>query len=109
MRDLVRTIQRELRQGELAPERARELLVTLTALLGNTLEEIREADAAYAKVLLACLESSTKANRATIQAQCTPEFARKQEARDTRELVVEMTRSLKYYLRSLAEEMQLSR
>lgn len=95
--------------SDLNPNDARSHLVTLTALLGNCLKEIRDADAAYAKVLLACLESEERANRAKIRAEITPEFARKQEARDTRELVQEMVRSLKYYLRSLDEEMRLAR
>lgn len=106
---MVGRIQRELRTGALEPDAAREYLITLSALLGNCLQEIREADAAYAEVLLAHLESSEKANRAKIRAETSPEFARKQEARDTRTLVEEMTRALKYYLRSQEEEMRLAR
>lgn len=106
---MVATIQRELRTGALEPDQARESLIQLTALLGNCLQEIREADAEYSVVLLAHLESSEKANRAKIRAETSPEFARKQEARDTRTLVEEMSRALKYYLRSQEEEMRLAR
>ena len=60
-------------------------------------------------MLLDHLEGSEAANRAKIRAETTPEFARKQEARDTKELVQEMVRALKYYLRSLEEEMRLAR
>ena len=109
VRDRVKRIQVELRQGDLEPTQAREHLVTLSALYGNVLQEIREADAAYAYVLLAHLESSEKANRAKIRAETSPEYQRKQEDRDTRELVQEMTRSLKYYLRSQEEELRLAR
>lgn len=106
---MVRRIQAELRQGALEPDSAREHLITLSALYGNCLDEIREADAAYAEVLLANLESSEKANRAKIRAEISPEFRRKQEARDTKTLVEEMVRALKYYLRSQEEEMRLAR
>lgn len=109
VREMVRKIQGELRQGGLEPDTAREHLITLTALMGNCLQEIREADAAYAIVLLAHLDSSEKANRAKIRAETSPEFQRKQEARDTKTLVEEMVRALKYYLRSLEEEMRLAR
>ena len=109
VRDLVKAMQREIRDTDLQPSRAAELLVKLTALMGNTNDEIREADAEYAHVLLALLESNEAANRARIRAETTPHFQRKREARDTKELVVELVRSLKYMLRSAEEEMRLTR
>lgn len=108
VRDLVRTIQGEM-LGDLQPQRAAELLSKATALLGNCNTEIRDADAQYAQVLLGCLNSEAKANRARIIAETTPEFQRKREARDTKELVTEMVRSLKYILRAAEEEMRLTR
>jgi hypothetical protein len=77
--------------------------------MGNTNDEIREADAAYATVLLTCLNTEEKANRAKIRAEISPEYARKREARDTKELVLELVRSLRHYLRCLQEEMRLAR
>lgn len=109
IREMVAEIQREVRDTELQPARAAEIQVTLTALMGNCHSEIREADAAYAVVLLACLETEEKANRAKIRAEISPEYARKREARDTKELVIELVRSLRHYLRCLQEEMRLSR
>lgn len=109
VREMVTRIQGELRQGALEPDRARENLITLSALYGNCLQEIREADAAYAVVLLAHLDSSEKANRAKIRADTSPEHLRKQEARDIKELVLEMIRALKYLMRSLEEEMRLAK
>ena len=109
VRDLVKAAQKEIRQPELGPDRARDLLVMLTSLYGNTLDEIRDADAAYNAVLLQHLESSEKANRAKIRAESTPEFQRRQEARDLKDLVIEMTRSLKYFIRSQSDEMNLAR
>lgn len=108
VRGLVAEAQAEIRDTDLQPERARALLAHLSALLGNCNAEIREADAAYAAVLLACLDSNEAANRARIRAECSPEFQRKREARDTKELVIELVRALKYLLRSVEEEMRLA-
>lgn len=108
VRRLVADAQREIRDTDLQPERARQLLTHLSALLGNCNTEIREADAAFAAVLLACLDGAEAANRARIRAECSPEYQRKREARDTKELVVELIRSLKYVLRSVEEEMRLA-
>jgi hypothetical protein len=107
VRSLVKSAQREIAAGNLLPLRAAELLTQLTALLGNVAEEIREADLDYARVLLVHLESEEAANRAKIRAETTPEYQRKREARDTRELVLELIRSLKYLLKTQQEEMRM--
>jgi hypothetical protein len=106
-RELVTDIARELRIGDLLPERGRQLLTKLTALMGNCNQEIREADAEYAVVLLRYLDGSEAASRAKIRAEVTAEYKRKREAHDTKELTVEMIRSLKVILRSVDEEMRL--
>ena len=107
VREMIRGIQVEVRAGELQPDRASELLNQLTALIGNCLEEVREADYAYNVVLLGCMNGSEAANRATIKAKTTPEYLRLREAQDTKTLAVELTRSLKYFLRAKTEEMRL--
>lgn len=110
VRSRIKSAQVEIRDGgELLPARAAQLLMELTALLGNCAEEIRLADFLYAHVLLDELERNEKANRARIRAETSPEYARKREARDARELVIELIRSLKYLLRSAEEEMRLAR
>lgn len=110
VRELVHRMQVEIRDTEdLQPDRAAELLNRLSALLGNINDEIREADAAFAVVLLKHLESEEAANRAKIRAATTPEYMRKQAARDTKELAQELARSLKYYLKAKQDEYQMSR
>jgi hypothetical protein len=110
VRDLVRAYQREIRDTpDLLPDRAAELLTKLTALLGNCADSIREADHDFAVVLLAHLETEKHANRARIKAEISPAFQRRQEARDLKELAVELIRSLKYLLRAKQEERELSR
>ena len=111
VRSLIRDIQIELRDTatELHPDRAAALLTQLTALLGNVNEEIRAADMDYALTLLKCLDTEESANRAKIRAETSAEYLRKREARDVKELALEMIRSLKYFLRSKEEEMRLAR
>ncbi len=110
VRGMVRQIQVEVRDTpDLLPDRAAHLLAKLSSLIGNCNDEIRDADMAYASVLLSRLESEEKANRAKIRAETTEEYRRKREARDTKELATELIRSLKYLLRSKEEEMRLAR
>lgn len=110
VRDLIQQMQREIRDTpDLQPDRAAEMLIRLTALLGNTNDEIREADHAYSVVLLQFLDADEAANRARIRAETSLQYVRKREARDTKELVIELVRSLKYFLKSKEEEMRLSR
>lgn len=110
VREMVRQIQTEVRDTpDLLPSRAADLLTKLTAILGNVNDEIREADHAYAVVLLQFLEADEAANRAKIRAETSMPFIRKREARDTKELVIELVRSLKYFLKAKEEEMRLSR
>ena len=52
------------------------------------------------------LDENKAANRARIVSETTPEFQRRSEARDTKELVIELIRSLKYILRAAEEEMR---
>ena len=102
-------MQIEMRDSsDLLPERASEMLNHLTALLGNVNDELRMADMEYKRVLLEALKAHEKANRARIEAETTPQYARWQEAKHVKELAVEMIRSLKTYLRTKAEEMRLS-
>ncbi len=110
VRELVRGMQREIREtADLQPERAAELLNRLAALLGNINDELREADAAFAVVLLGYLESEEAASRAKIRAEITPEYQRKREARDTKELAIELARSLKYFLKAKQDEYQMAK
>ena len=106
VREWIATIQREVRDTDLQPDRAAALLMQATSLIGNCNDEIREADVAYAQRLLVELRYSEKANRAKIQAEVSPEYQRKREARDTKELAIELIRALKYFLRGKAEERQ---
>ena len=110
IRGHIRMVQDEVRDtADLQPDRAAELLNRLAALIGNCNDEIRDADCAYADVLLKCLDSDEAASRAKIRAETSPEYRRKREARDTKELAETLIGTLKYFLRSKESEMRLSR
>ena len=110
IRGHIRMVQVEVRDtADLQPDRAAELLNRLAALIGNCNDEIREADCTYADVLLTCLDSDEAASRAKIRAETSPEYRRKREARDTKELAETLIGTLKYFLRSKESEMRLSR
>jgi len=105
---MIKGMQSEMR-SDLVPVRAREILVQLSSLYGNCLEEARIADHAYAVVLLRFLESDEAASRAKIRAETSLEYLRKREAHNTTEVVLESIRSLKVMLRGIEEEMRLAR
>ena len=104
IRDIIGEIQEEVARGDLLPGRAAELLNHLSALIGNINDEIRRRDVEYSKVLLKWLDIEHKANRAKIQAEITPEFEARQVARNTKELALELIRSLKYFLKAKEDE-----
>ena len=108
IRELVKERQVEVKSTDLQIGRASEILKELSAIIGNCNDEIRVADVEYSRVLLAYYETEEKANRAKIKAEVTPEYIRRREARDTKELVIEMINSLKYFLRAKSEEYRAS-
>ena len=109
VRELVHSIQVEVRDSDLPPVRASELLLKATALLGNVGGEIRAADLEYSKVLLRELETEKRANRARIRSEVSAEYQRKREARDTHVLLVELIRSIRQVLRTQSDEMRLQK
>ena len=107
VRDLIHEAQVEIRDTpDLLPDRAQALLMHLSALIGNVGDEIRAADALYAQVLLSAMNQEKHANRARILSEITPEYQRRQEARDAKELLLELIRSLKIVLRCKSEELR---
>jgi hypothetical protein len=102
--NLIKSLQEEILRGELTPQRASEILVHISALLGNLNDDIRKADITFNRILLDCYNKETKANRAKILAETTPEFEAKRIARDTKDLAIELIRSLKYLIKSQGQE-----
>jgi hypothetical protein len=101
---IIKSLQDEILQGELTPQRASEILVNISALLGNFNDDIRKADIAFNRILLDCYNKEAKANRAKILAETTPEYEAKRIARDIKDLAIELIGSLKYLIRSQGQE-----
>lgn len=108
VREIVKVIQNAtLKADELSPDQAAEMLVTLSSIYGNCNDEIRKADHEYKQILLLALDSEKSANKARIRAETDPSFQRWQEAKHTKDLVEELIRSLKYFLRNKEQEYQV--
>lgn len=105
---MVEKIRVEAGSENLQPTRGADLLRETTALIGNLNTRIRETDMAYKKILLQCYAQEEKANRAKITAEVTQEYMDMREAKDTKELAIEIIRSLKYYLNCWTEELKAS-
>ena len=106
IRERIQKIQNEVGKGNLTGPRAAELQSILSSLIGNCNDEIAQRNYEYNVVLLDFLDKEEKANRAKIKAETSPEYRVKITARNTKELCIEMIRSLKYLIRSLEEEYQ---
>ena len=111
VRDMVKAAQVEIRDTEdMSSHRAAELLNHLSALLGNVNDEIRKADAEYAVVRMQCIERfGGKVNHGEAASEVTPEYMRKREARDAKELAQSLISALKYTIKSDHEAMRLAR
>lgn len=108
IRGLVIKIEQEVRGGNLTPIRVAELIAMLSSLIGNCNEAIRKREMDYKRFLRACYDRETKANRAKIVAETSQEYEELQEAKDTKESVIEMMSSLKYLQRAVSDEMKFS-
>lgn len=110
VRKIIEDIQNEiLLKPDLNPVRASEMLVNLSALLGNINTEIRQRDMEFKKHLLECYKLEEKANRAKIIAETSPEYEAMRVAKDTKDQAIEVMRSLKYFLKSQEEEFMHTR
>lgn len=109
VRERIALIHAAQLRGNVLPIQAAEWLSTLGALYGNVLAEIRDAEAAYALVYAGWLDTETKANRAKIRAELTPEFARCREARDLLKQIDQQIGTLKYLLRAFENEERVTR
>lgn len=108
IRELIQGYNNEILNQDLIPDRAAEVLVEVSALVGNINDEIKESEMAYNKLLLTYLEAEPKANRAKIKADCSKENERRIEARNTMMSADYLIKSLKYYLRTKETEFKVA-
>jgi hypothetical protein len=108
-RERVEAIRQVLADGDALPAQVRNDLMVLTGLFGSLTVEYRVSELAYKHVLNGCYQAEASANRARIAAEATPHYRAMSEAKDAMNLCIEAIRSCKTFLRSLDEEMRLSR
>lgn len=95
IRELIKKYQSELGStADLLPERASKVLVELSALTGVV----------YQQVLLLALDSAKSAARAKITAEPSESFQELTEAKNAQEVLKEMIRAIKFFLREKADE-----
>jgi len=104
---MVSDIQKAMLNGYGSPTEAAEDLVKATALMANVQKEVREADHAYAVVLLRFLEAGEAANRAKIRAETSMEYMRKREAQDLGVFLEETVRTIKALVKLEESQMRM--
>jgi hypothetical protein len=109
IRSLVRDIQVEVRDTDLTPDRAAELVTKLAALFGSVLDEVRRTELAYCAAVRDYALDGTPIARAETLAKGTPAFEAWRLAKDTEKLTTQLLSSLKAMLRAKAEEMRFTR
>ena len=109
IREIISEKQNELAKGNLSPVRAAAMLPETASLIGNLNDELRTREIAYKKVLLECYADEETANRAKIKAETSKEYEDFRIAKDTKELAIEIMRSLKYFLKESEHEYEAAR
>jgi len=89
---------------DLTPGRASEILVECSALLGNINDLVRKTSMLYNETLAVKLKQCKSVAEAKVLSEITQEFSDMMRAKNSKEEVVDIIRSLKYFLRCKAEE-----
>jgi uncharacterized protein (DUF849 family) len=84
-------------------------LNSLAALIGNLADKVAERQMAYNRVLHDAYEMESKANRAKILAEISPEYQALLESKAAERTATELMRALKYYIRVRQEEFEASK
>lgn len=109
IRERLKEFAAKLRDEAMTPDVAREVMMGVTGLLGFVQDERRAAQFDYNKVVLEHYRVSGKANRAELEANCSPQYVRLEEAKDAETLVEQSITTCRRYLTSLDTEMRLGR
>jgi hypothetical protein len=103
------TIQADLLQPGVSPQVARKHLITLTAMWGDYSTAFTSADLAYKHRLRVCKGQADSATAATMEAEDSEEYRAMRFAKADEAFVLELIRTCKAAMRSVEEEMRLSR
>ena len=108
-RERIAVMEVEMAETEVSPLRASEMLMQTTAIHAGYVREATRRELVYNHVLNAHMSGGEPANRATIRAKASDEYAAWQQARDEAGICLEHVRSLKKFLEHQREEMRLAR
>ncbi len=107
IRERIQQYSSEILSKNYTPQRVAEILLEASAIYSNVLEEVKQRDIAYNKLLLDCLDSEKTANRARIKANITPEYELMRDAHNAEKVILEMTKNAKKWLRMQEEEYRM--
>lgn len=109
IRSLIDEIEAEARETDVTPTRASEMVVRLSSLYSNVLQEMGRRQFVYNRVLADAIEVTKAAARAKVRAQATNEYAELQETVLLEKSTLQLIQSLKVLAKVKAEEMRLAR
>ena len=89
--------------------RANQILVELSALQGNINQTILNREMKYNTKKLELLKEKGVVAKAEVVAKTTDEYKNWQEAKHYSELVVDLCRALKYFIKSQGDEYEITR
>lgn len=100
----------ELRDiDSVGPQRASEVMVELTSLLGSINKEVADREYWFNLKKMQLLKDSGVVGKATIEANASKEYQDWKEGLAYQKAVIDNIRSLKYYLRRAEEEQREGR
>lgn len=107
-RELYKTFRERMSRGSLSPKEASDIIVRLSAIMGNYSDALLDKQMAFNEKKAECLEKIKSVAKAQVMAECSKEYRDFQEIKGERENIVEMIRSLKYYMRSMEDDFRSS-
>jgi hypothetical protein len=107
VRSLIGSIQVEVRDTEVDPGRAAELVTKLTVLYAAVLDVVTKREMEFNEVLSRLMDEDMPANRAKIRAQTTDEYQALREAQNVEKSTLQLIQSLKTLVKLRQEEMRL--
>ncbi len=109
VREIIKEIQIEVGNPDMTPARASEILNILSSLLGNVNDNISAKQMIYNQVLLKKSDELKTVAKARLVAEASPFYSELLDAKNLRELVIEMMRSMKYFLKAKEQEFREAR
>jgi len=94
---------------DLQQPEASQYLVELSALMGNVNLELIGRQMAFNKKKLEYLDEIKSVAKADVKARTSDEYRLLEEVKGYKEVLLELTRALKYFLKALQDEQQTSK